>query len=210
MKVGVHVVKYMNETKLAAMFDGANINGKQEKIVCSHIHDHFGEKCMATKMSVRMLGNGHTTIKTGTVLHEYTKGGHAETISYSYHDIPLEIKTQMTNLLRSRTLNWTQVKIKRIDIINVMDHGAGAFQAGCQVIIVFEGETSTEILIKTLAKVICQKDNAEVLKKTIEPYLKEGMKRILNQKLSVGFNAEREIECVLGDGNELESAVTPK
>ena len=56
---------------------------------------------------------------------------------------------------------------------------------------------------------IYQKDNAEVLKKTIEPHLKKGTNTIINQKLSVGFNAEGEIECVLGDGKELKLVVMP-
>ena len=120
-EVSVLVVKYMNETKLAAIFDNENLNDKQEKPVCCHIHNHFGKKCMATKKSVRMLGNGHTKVKRGKVQqHEYTKGDRVKTVSYSYKDIPLEIRTQVTNLLRSRTLNSTQVKIKRIYIINGM------------------------------------------------------------------------------------------
>ena len=155
---GVPVVKFMNETKLAAMFDDANLNSYQEKKVCRHIRDHFGKKCLATEKSVWLLGEGHTKVKTGKVFHQYTEGERPEQITFSYKDIPVEIKTQVTNLLRSKNLNWR--KIKRIDIINGGDHGAGAFQWGCQIVIIFEDDTPTEIFDLTLAEVICRKDNA--------------------------------------------------
>ena len=45
-----------------------------------------------------------------------------------------------------------------------------------------------------VAEVICRKDNAEVLKKTIEPALKKDIEAITNHKLTIGA-----LKCCFGN-----------
>lgn len=89
------VVEYMNETKLAAMFEDAGLNLSQERALLQHMRDHFGKKAFATRKKVQMLCEGHTPVSTGSVKHAYVKGEVEETLEYSNKDIPLEVATQM-------------------------------------------------------------------------------------------------------------------
>lgn len=106
----------------------------------------------------------------------------------------------------------SKVMIERVDIVVGGDHGQGAFQAGCQDVVVFaeESETPTVIFDIGLAEVICRKDNAKVLENTIEPFLTRGFGIITENKLTIGLNEEGEIACVFGDDETLQSKTTPQ
>ena len=94
--------------------------------------------------------------------------------------------------MQGRNTDTTKVIIERVDIVVGGDYGQGAFQAGCQVVVVFseESETPTVIFDIGLAGVICRKDNATVLEEPIEPFLIGGFQIIVENELTIGINEE--------------------
>jgi hypothetical protein len=81
------IVEYMNETRLAAMWEDANVNFTQEGIILKHLRQQFGPKTFATMKKVRMLCDGHTEVKTGKAKHAYEEGEKEETLEYSYKSL---------------------------------------------------------------------------------------------------------------------------
>ena len=69
--------------------------------------------------------------------HAYEKDEEEEILEFGYKDLPLEIATQITRRLQRKNIDITKVIIARVDIVVGGDHGQGAFQAGCQVVVVF-------------------------------------------------------------------------
>jgi len=205
------VVEYMNETKLAAMWDDSNVNFTQEEAIQKHLRAHFGKKAFATRKKVRMLCDGHTHVSTGSAQHAYEVGEEEETLEFSYKDIPLELEKQIAARLQGSNIDITTVTIVRIDIVTGGDHGQGAFQAGCQVVIVFSDKDDLPSIVFDIgvAEVICRKDNSEVLQATIGPHLTAGYQGIVDKELTIGLNEDGEIKCSFGNGDGLSQKMTP-
>jgi hypothetical protein len=76
----------MSETRVAAMWQDANVSGSQEETILKHLRSHFGSKAFTTRKRVRMLSEGHSKVFVGKVQHSYEPGEAPETIEYSYKD----------------------------------------------------------------------------------------------------------------------------
>ena len=113
--------------------------------------------------------------------------------------------------LGGSNIDLSKVVISRVDIVTGGDHGQGAFQAGCQVVIVFSEEDDRPSIVfdTAFAEVICRKDNTEVLKAKIEPHLTSGFKAICEKSLPSGLNGDGDIACSFGGGNDFTQKITP-
>ena len=82
--------------------------------------------------------------------------------------------------------------MRRIDIIAGGDHGQVAFQAGARIVVILKkGQLIFEV---SVAEVLCRKDNADILQKTIEPRLSRGLEGISKSSLNIACDANG---CVL-------------
>ena len=113
--------------------------------------------------------------------------------------------------LGGSNIDLSKVVISRVDIVTGGDHGQGAFQSGCQVVIVFSEEDDRPYIVFDIAfvEVICQKDNTGVLKATIEPHLTSVLKAICEKSLTIGLNRDSVIVCSFGGGNDFTQKITP-
>ena len=95
----------------------------------------------------------------------------------------------MSELLAERNKNASEVT--RVDFVIGGDHGIGAFRLCIRVIIKL---ISGELIHKTVqvAKVVCKKDSADILEKTILPLLTNHLKQINDSKLVI-MNATNEL-----------------
>jgi hypothetical protein len=235
------IVEYMNETRLAAMWEDAKVNFTQEGVLLKHLRQQFGPKTFATTKKVRMLCDGHTEVKTGKAKHAYEEGEREETLEYSYKSLKDELERQIAAKIQQLGLPLDSIIIKRVDIILGGDHGDGAFQFGVKVVIVVRKPLSSRAPVVTsappisiptpksgkaslivdgmieesiafdiaIAEVICRKDNTEVLKKTIEPHIREGIEAITAKKLTIGWDAKGNVKCSFGGCDELVAKVPP-
>lgn len=125
-----------------------------------HLRLHFGPKAFVSRAKVRMLSEGHTEVKVGRIEYALEEGEITETIEFSYKDIATELTTMIEAKLSAAKLNCNDVQIQRVDFIGGGDHGAGAFQAGCKVVIVYrstsDGEERSIVFDVAIAEVICR------------------------------------------------------
>ena len=99
--------------------------------------------------------------------------------------------------------------IERIDIITGGDHGKGAFVAGARIVVKLADDAksakgddiqsfSFEI---SVAEIICRKDNAEILEKTIKDELTKGLDTLATEPLHFFRDATNKIQCSVGTNN---------
>jgi hypothetical protein len=172
------------------MFEDAKVNFTQEGVLLKRLRKQFGGKAFSTQKKVRMLCDGHTKVTVGSTKYAYEEGEKEETIEFSYKSLREELEKQIAAEIQKLGLPLSAIKIERVDLILGGDHGAGAFQFGVKVVIVINRRqqdeptfsiptpksvsTSEDTIVFdiAIAEVICRKDNAEVLKLTIEKHLK--------------------------------------
>eukprot|EP00985_Skeletonema_marinoi_P015722 scaffold8198_cov110-Skeletonema_marinoi.AAC.1 len=137
-----------------------------------------------------MLCEGHTKVTTGFIDLPKTKEGARVRIHYSQKNIADELAAQLERQLANKKITDPS-RIKRIDTMAGGDHGQGAFIFGAKVVVVLSGKTeededesfSFEI---SVAEVLCTKDTAEILSKTVRDELTKGLKQIQLEKLLFG------------------------
>ena len=76
--VGTPVTEYINETKMAAMFEDANVTLLQERKIVQHLRHQFGTRTFATRKDIVMLCEGHTPVRTGCAMYAYKEGEEEE------------------------------------------------------------------------------------------------------------------------------------
>ena len=196
-KEGMKVMKQMNETKLAAMFKDGNLNDTQQRKVLKHLRDHLGKKAFESIAKVKMFGEGATPVTSGSIQYSYEEGddGVKETIEYYEKNIALEIGKQLGYALTNS--NKSAVNIKRVDVIAGGDHGCGAFVAGAKVVVTFSDKSSVYFDV-SVAEVLCRKDNAEVLEKTILTELTKGLKTMAENEMHIIRKKNGDYDCVFG------------
>jgi hypothetical protein len=168
----------------------------------------------------------HTEVKVGSIPYSYEEGEKAETVEFSYKDIAKELEVMIASKLKAAGIKLSDINIKRIDFIAGADHGAGAFVAGCKIVIVYESRDQPTISIPTpksgsvpheqsivfdvsLAEVICRKDTSDLIQKTIGKELTAGFKTIAQKQLTIGLDGDDEIRCSFGGGDSLSKAFNP-
>jgi hypothetical protein len=199
------IVNYMNETRIAAMWENAGINFSQETIIMRHLRRQFGERAFATQKKVRMLSDGHTPVTVGSTKYAYEEGQKEQRIEFSYKNMKDELEKQISAELEMSGLVLSD--IERVDLILGGDHGAGAFQFGVKVVIASKKSVLTFDI--AVAEVICKKDNAEVLKLTVEQHLTEGISAITKETLTFGYGSNGDMACFFGSCDGLTSRCAP-
>jgi hypothetical protein len=154
----------------------------------------------------------HTEVKVGSIPYSYEEGEKAEVM--------------IASKLKSARIKLSDIKIKRIDFIVGADHGAGAFLAGCKIVILYESRDQPMISIPTpksgsvpheqsivfdvsLAEVICRKDTSDLIQKTIGKELTAGFKTIAQKQLTIGLDDNDEIQCSFGGEDSLSKEFKP-
>ena len=96
--------------------------------------------------------------------------------------------------------------IIRIDIITGGDHGKGTFVAGARIVVALDEQATSEgkkidsfSFEISVAEIICRKDNADILSKTIKDELTKGLDTLASNKLHFFLNDEGKIDVSLGD-----------
>ena len=85
--------------------------------------------------------------------------------------------------------------IIRIDIITGGDHGKGAFVAGARIVVALDEQATSDgkkidsfSFEISVAEIICRKDNADILSKTIKDELTKGLDTLASNKLHFFLN----------------------
>ena len=181
----------MNEIQMGAMWTAGDVSSKNaRRNILKHLRHHFGKHSFAPEYKVQMLCEGHTKVTTGFIDLPKTKEGARVRIHYSQKNIADELAAQLERQLANKKITDPS-RIKRIDTMAGGDHGQGAFIFGAKVVVVLSGKTeededesfSFEI---SVAEVLCTKDTAEILSKTVRDELTKGLKQIQLEKLLFG------------------------
>jgi hypothetical protein len=112
------IAEYMNETRIAAMFEDAKVNFTQEGVLLKHLRKQFGGKAFSTQKKVRMLCDGHTKVTVGSTKYAYEEGEKEETIEFSYKSLREELEKQIAAEIQKLGLPLSAIKIERVDLIS--------------------------------------------------------------------------------------------
>jgi hypothetical protein len=131
-----------------------------------------------------MYCEGATHVNTGKIEYTYEEeeDGVKETIEYYEKNIAFEIAKQLGYLLTKTKKNC--VLIKRIVIVLGGDHGCGAFVVGAKVIVTFT-DNKSECFDVSVAEVLCRKDNAEILEKTVLSELSKYLELVVENPIRI-------------------------
>ena len=207
-ELGVSLPQKMNAVQIAAMFKSGNVTAReQRRMILRHLRHHFGKGLFEPEYKVQMLCDGHTEVMADSIEYAYEEGELTVTITYSYKNVANESISQLTRHLQA--LDITPHMVERIDIINGGDHGIGAFIAGARIVVTLnesieeEGSDIVPICFEiSVAEIICKKDNAEILTKTIRTNLTEGLKTLSERDIVLGMNQSNKIVCSFQQTNE--------
>ena len=91
--------------------------------------------------------------------------------------------------------------VKRIDVMTGGDHGLEAFVFGARIVVVVVPEETKEESFSfemCVAEILCRKDNAEILSRTIKGELTKGLERLSTEPLNIFVDDQGVLQCNLG------------
>ena len=183
------------------MFKAGNVTAReQRRMIMRHLRHHFGQGCFEPEYKVQMLCDGHTEVKHGSIEYAYEDGEQKESIEYTYKNVVNETIAQLTRHLQA--LHVTPDMVKSIAVISGGDHGKGAFIAGSRIVVTLNDtaiETDNNLICSEIyvAEIICRKDNADILSKTIRGYLTYGLRTLAQNKITTKLDNQGLIVCSL-------------
>jgi len=190
------IVEGMSTTAYAALLKATNMSGAQEDELRKHMADHIGKNFLPSRSKMRMMCEGHTKIFTDTVEHAYEEGEEEETIDFNWKDLSLEVSTKLAAVLSSENISPRDVK--RIVAILGGDHGGDAFTFGTKLCVHFHGAREPIYCEVTVCEVICRKDSAELLEKTLVEKMTPYIKKINDEQLWI-YRVDQEVHCSYGE-----------
>ena len=199
----------MGAVPIAAMFKAGNITSKKSRRgIMRHLRYHFGKEYFDPEYKVQMLCEGHTKIMTKSIEYSYEDGKAKETIEFSQKNIADEFASQLKRQLQSRKIMPSE--IERIDIITGADHGLGAMIVGSRIVVILKDNVSDDTKESfsfeiSVAEILCRKDNADLLDKTVKTELTKGLRTIAKNKLVISHK-DSTIDCGFessGDDSEV-------
>ncbi|KAL7526841.1 hypothetical protein ACHAXR_001674, partial [Thalassiosira sp. AJA248-18] len=142
---------------------------------------------------------------TDSIPYTYEDGDHEEIIDFTQKNVAEESAAQITRHLQA--LDVKPNMIDRVDHISGGDHGQGAFIAGSRIVISLGDEDAEPISFEiSVAEIVCKKDNADILKKTIKDELTKGFDTLAKNDLVFRLNANDQIECSFVPASENDTA----
>ena len=169
------------------------------RVLRRHLRHHLGMKVFASERKLMELNQCYTDVYTDIIYYDKKDGEKAEKMEYSMENMAREEERQTACIMESNVI--LPDYLRRIDLTTGGDDGQGALQQGVQVTIVLNDDIEiddhdeddkhllTYELIIIIAEVICKKDNAEIMKLTINTQLSEAMKEIAKYKLALSIGS---------------------
>ena len=150
------------------------------------------------------LNQGYTDVCTDIIYYDKKVGEKVGKTEYSMENMAREVERQTACIMESNVI--LPDYLRRIDPASTGgNHGQGALQQGVQVTIVLNDDIeidghdeddkhsfTNELII---VEVTYKKDNAEIMKLTINTQLSEAMKEIARCKLAVFIGSSRIVQC---------------
>ena len=202
-EVGTCVVKPMDATSEAAMFADGNIaSRKSRRRIRRHLRHQFGAGALAPERTVMALHEGHAPVKVRTAKYEKDVGETPEEIQHAIKNAAREIERLVTSVVEVEKI--LPEEALRIDVTSGGDHGQGALQLGIRLTIVVIDEKKLEdpdddddksiTLNSIVGEATCKKDNAAVLKLTLNDDFAEAMKAMVTGKLEMAIDEEGKVQ----------------
>ncbi len=156
----------MDEISAAAMWTDAGVTESHSFTILRHLRFSLGGKITVPCSRIKDLHIGVTTPQIGSTEWQDPDSGRVEMIQCEYKSMIDEYKFGLTKLLTSHSV-WAD-DVDDIDFVIGGDHGKGKEPLYCKT---------------TCAKVFYKKDSAEILDRTIMPWLTRDTKNIHNSSI---------------------------
>jgi hypothetical protein len=140
-----------------------------------------------------MLAEGHCEINYGSLEFTYEGKEKAEFVEWTEKNIHDEITVYLQRHLTSKSVMPSDITL--IQVVVGGDHGDTAFQLGASVSVHLRDDTTQINFEVSVCELICQKDTAKLIEKTILPRLTHGLKVVATWYLHIERNEVGQILC---------------
>jgi hypothetical protein len=176
------IAQPMSTVEYVAMLSALNITGARERELTKYLRQYIGKAFCPTQNEMSMLTKGHTKVYTGSILWTYEGKSRKETVEWSEKHLHTEIETQLCRILRSRNVKPSDVLA--VEAVVGGDHGDTAFQFGAAVTATLVSGEHLYFEVTT-CELICRKDTAALLERTILPKLTTGLNVVTTRPLHI-------------------------
>jgi hypothetical protein len=194
----IHSAMKMTDEVSQAMWEEANCNSKQQRIIIRFLRTVFGKKSV----------NLPTATKTGEVLSTSSNIGKytsvdpvsdmcvvdKETIHYWTKPLDKVLNASMATRLFGKSDENMMNEINNVDLVLGGDHGQRKFRMVVKVVVRKGSMKAIDSWPVKIGHIDCKKDSYHVLQSTIAPHLNNDLKTIKESKLLL-------FKKVCGDGS---------
>jgi hypothetical protein len=177
----------MSATAFSAMLHAGKVSGTGERELKKYIRAHLGVGFCPTRQSVDMLADGNSTIYYGCIDFTYDGKEKAEKIEWNEKTVGKEITLYIQCHLSSKAIAPSDVE--RVQVVVGGDHGDVAFQFGASLSVEIIARRIIDFEV-SVCEVICKKDTAKLIKRTILPQLTNGLEVVKTIPLCISVNAD--------------------
>ncbi len=169
----IPMCKLLSAMAFTAMLQAGKVSGTGERELKKHLCAHLGLGFCPTRQSVDMLADGHSTVHYNCIDFTYNGKEKVEKIEWTEKNIDEEITMYLQHHLKSKAIAPSDVD--RVQVVVGGNRGDVAFQFGTSITVEMIDEQIIEFKI-SVCKVICRKDTAKLIERTILPQLTNGLK----------------------------------
>jgi hypothetical protein len=189
---GMAIAQPMTTTEYVAMLSTLGISGNKEQELAKYLRYHLGKSFIPTRKDVRMLSDGHVSVKAHSKQWQYEEGKRAEKVYWSEKDINEEIELQLNRELKANYVKPSDVQAIRAVIGG--DFGDTAFQFIVEVTAILKDSSRIKFQ-SVLSELVCKTDSAALLEATILPNLHKGLEIVSDNELHIYSSDEGVLQC---------------
>ena len=127
----------MGAYEAAAMWETANVNISQQRVIQRHLDSFFGKRFIVPEHSVRDIGRGALVAQLGSI-----KGSDNERIQFWYKRVDHVLEHEIEDIIAEDVKFFSQVI--GVDIVVGGDHGKGKFRMVLMVVLRTANATKTK------------------------------------------------------------------
>jgi len=190
--------KKMDAESAAAMWEAANVNLKQQRIILKYMSVYFGRRLTVPESHIRELEEGALLPITG----EYTTTDN-KTVHYWYKDINSVVLHRLECIVKHHGVQHLAL-FDRIFIILGGDTGGRMFRSVVKMVLFSTNTRQTSQYVMKVGHINCDKDTRIILENTIGVHLNNGLKKLVNKYIFIErVTHHNEYSITLRDENSL-------